>query len=247
MKKMLKLFAAFAMISLSISFAGCNLESEDELLNAEKTAGSETNLTDGVPANGATGADDAGNNESNTGSGGSSSRTGEDNGTSLGEVTETIGESWGALFSNRSHNPIDLQVWQGFDAEFDSDYGMKCELLPGAWFGGAIVQNCSAAVADSVFYDMSAVTKVTFKVKASKNMTIWAGYSNKAKSDSFVKKDVNVTTDWQTITLTQKGVKQAWSIFAFGSDGVDDDAWLAFKDVTFFDADNNRVSLKYIP
>lgn len=93
---------------------------------------------------------------------------------------------------------------------------------------------------------MSAVTKVTFKVKASKNMTIWAGYSDKAKSDSFVKQNVNVTTDWQTITLTKKGVKQAWSIFAFGSDGVNDDAWLAFKDVTYLDANNNSVSLKYI-
>ena len=245
MKKMLKLFTVFAMISLSISFAGCNLESEDELLNAGKGS----NLTDNVPTDGASGSNetgDTGDTGGNAVSGGNTSSTGEDNGTSLGEVTETIGESWGALFSNRSHNPIDLQVWQGLDAEFDDDYGMKCELLPGAWFGGAIVQNCSAAVADSVFYDMSAVTKVTFKVKASMNMTIWAGYSDKAKSDSFVKQNVNVTTDWQTITLTKKGVKQAWSIFAFGSDGVNDDAWLAFKDVTYLDANNNSVSLKYI-
>lgn len=253
MKKMLKIFTAFAMISLAISFASCDMDTEDELLNAstEKTSGTGSNVTDNTPASGVVGNDGADDEESTdsgsgSSSGGSSSSTGGDSSGSLEEVTETIGDSWGSLFSNRSHNPIDLQVWQGFDAEFDDDYGMKCEVLPGAWFGGAIVQNCSAAPADSVFYDMSAVTKVTFKVKASRNMAIWAGYSNKAKSDSFEKKNIDVTTEWQTVTLTKKGVKQAWSIFAFGSDGVSDDAWLAFKDITYLDANGKSVTLKYI-
>lgn len=246
MKKMLKLFAAFAVISLVVSFAGCSMDTEDELLESttEKTAGTGSKGSENAPAG-------TGDNEGDSGASGGSETGGSestdgDNGSSLGEVTETIGDSWGALFSNRSHNPIDLQVWQGFDAEFDDDYGMKCEVLPGAWFGGAIVQNCSAAPADSVFYDMSAVTKVTFKVKASRNMAIWAGYSNKAKSDSFEKKNIDVTTEWQTVTLTKKGVKQAWSIFAFGSDGVSDDAWLAFKDITYLDANGKSVTLKYI-
>ncbi len=250
MKKMLKLFAAFAMISLVISFAGCDLATEDELLDeaTETTVGN--NNSNPTPGNnnsvGGDGSDDS-DNTGNTGNSSGSNDSDSGNNTPVEEVTDTIGDSWGTLFSNRNHNPIDLQIWQGFDATYDDpEYGMYCEILPGAWFGGAIVQNCSPAPADSVFYNMSSVEKVTFKVKASMNMKIWAGYSNEAKSNSLMKQDIDVTTDWQTITITQKGVKQAWAIFAFGSDGVGDDAWIAFKDVTYLDANGKSVALKYI-
>jgi len=215
MKKKLKLFLAFAMISTLISFAACNLATEEELL-ASANASSGTN----------------GGNDSGTNTGGSGS-------------SDTIGDSWGALFSDTNHNPVDLQVWQGFDTSYDSEYGMKATVIGTAWFGGAIVQNCSAAVDSSIYYDMSSVEKMTFKVKASQAMTIWAGYVKTSKSDDFVKQTINVTTDWQTITITQKGVAEAWSIFAFGSDGSSDGAWLAFKDVTYLDSEGQNVTLKY--
>ena len=93
---------------------------------------------------------------------------------------------------------------------------------------------------------MSSVKKMTFKVKASQNMTIWAGYSNQNNNDSLIKQNVNVTTSWQTVTVSGSGVQRAWAIFAFGSDGASDGALLSFKDITYFDSNNNSVVLKYI-
>lgn len=164
----------------------------------------------------------------------------------------TIGNAWGAMFSNRSHNPIDLQVWQGFDATYDNDNGMKCLINnpnPNSpWVGGAIVQNCHATVSESLFYDMSKVEKVTFKVKATKNMAIWAGYANQAKTDSFIKQNINVTTDWQNIEIVSKGVSAAWAIFGFGSDNPGqayNGGTLYFKDITYLDNAGNSLTLKY--
>lgn len=216
MKKVLKLIAALGMISLMLSFVSCNLLTEAELIaRNSETPGSVGSGTGG----------------SGSGSGSGSS--------------DTIGTSWGALFASTEHNSVDLQVWQGFDAEFDSEYGMKATVIGSQWFGGAIVQNSGPTPANSIYYDMSSVAKVTFKVKASKGMTIWAGYSNQNQTDSFVKQNINVTTDWQTITVTSPGVAKAWSIFAFGSDGSTNGAWVAFKDVTYFDASGKSLSLKY--
>lgn len=223
MKKIIRLITALGMISLMMSFAGCNLQTEAELGRLN------------TPQDGAT---------PGTSTPGNTTTPGTVTSPSTG-TTDTIGDAWGALFSDHTHNPIDLQVWQGFDATYDSDYGMKCNLYPGAWFGGAIVQKFDAPADGAVYYDMSAVTKMTFKVKASNTMTIWAGYSNQNQNDSLKKQNVNVTKDWQTVTISQKGVAKAWAIFAFGSDGVSKDEWLAFKDVTFFNASGESVSLKY--
>lgn len=165
---------------------------------------------------------------------------------------DTIGNAWGALFSNTKHNPIDLQVWQNFAATYD-DNGMNVkytatEGAKGDWFGGAIVQNMKAAVATSVYYDMSSVAKITFKVKATASMPIWVGYSNQNQTDSFIKQNINVATDWQTITITSPGVSKAWAIFGFGSDNpgnVLQNATLYFKDVTYLDSNGESVTLKY--
>ncbi|BDC92370.1 hypothetical protein SAMN04487977_102234 [Treponema bryantii] len=214
MKKIEKIMIAVGMISMLLSFTGCDLLTEAELKGRNANNPTIPGVNNGNPGNSGT--------------------------------SDTIGDSWGALFSDRTHNPIDLQVWQGFDASYDSENGMKCVVIPGAWFGGAIVQDNAASPKDCIYYDMSKVSKVTFKVKASNNMTIWAGYSNQNKNDSLVKQNINVTTSWQTITLTQKGVSNAWAIFAFGSDGVSSEEWLAFKDVTYFDSENESLSLKYV-
>ena len=70
MKKMLKLFAAFAMISLAVSFAGCSMDTEDELLDStEKTSGKET--TSNAGSKESSGDNDSGKEtetETNTGS-----------------------------------------------------------------------------------------------------------------------------------------------------------------------------------
>ena len=158
---------------------------------------------------------------------------------------DSIGDAWGALFSDKSHNPIDLQVWQGFDATYNNTDGMVCTISGSEWFGGAIVQNHKPVPKDSVYFDMSAVKKMTFKVKASKNMTIWSSYSVTSKSDEFRKDPVNVTTDWQEVTFSKDGVKEAWSIFAFGSDGSTKGAKLYFKDVTYYDSEGKSLTLKY--
>lgn len=171
---------------------------------------------------------------------------GNDGGNGGGGGSNTIGNAWGALFSDHNHNPIDLQVWQNFTASYDVTNGMKCTIGGSQWFGGAIVQNNKPAPADSIYYDMSKVRRMTFKVKASQNMTIWAGYSNANKTDALIKTTVAVTTDWQTVEIVSNGVSQAWAIFALGSDGgYPKDSWLAIKDVTYFDASNNNVTLKY--
>ena len=228
MKKIAKLFAVAGMMSLLISFVGCDMATEADLNSG---VGNTENTSPTVTAPESSEDEDT---ETDPGKKGTNKGSSSDNSDEEDVSTpDTIGDAWGAMFSSTDHNPIDLQVWQGFDAEFDNEYGMKAEILPGAWFGGAIVHNCSAEVVDSLYYDMSEVKSVTFKVKASMDMAIWAGYSNKSKSDSFEKVDVNVTTDWKTVTITSDGVKRAWAIFAFGSDGVSEDAWIAFKDVTY--------------
>ena len=225
MKKLKKLLAALGALTLLFSFVACDIPTESEILgNGDKTVINDpsTDTSDTQPSNE--------NNNSD-----------EDVSTS-----ETIGTSWGSLFTNTGHNPIDLQVWQGFDAEFDSENGMTAEIIGSAWFGGAIVQSSGAKVAESIYYDMSSVKKMTFKVKASKNMTIWAGYSNQNKTDSLIKQNINVTTSWQTITVSGAGVQRAWAIFAFGSDGASNGDLLFFKDITYLDSNNNSVVLKYI-
>ena len=227
MKKIVKLLAGVGILSLLFSFAACDLPTESELLGL--TPGSEN--IPGVEKNPA----------DNSSIGDNSSTDDEDVSTS-----DTIGDSWGSMFASTEHNPIDLQVWQGFDAEYDSEFGMKSEIIGGSWFGGAIVQNCGAKPTESLYYDMSSVKKMTFKVKASENMTIWVGYSNQNKNDSLIKQNVNVTTSWQTITISGAGVQKAWTIFAFGSDGASDGSWLAFKDITYLDSSNKSVALKYI-
>ena len=224
MKKLMKLLAAIGTLSLLFSFAACDIPTESELLGI--TPGNEK-----IPS--------LDTSKDNT-------QTSNDNSSDDVSTSDTIGDSWGTLFATTEHNPIDLQVWQGFDSEFDSEYGMKSEIIGGAWFGGAIVQNSGAKPAESLYYDMSSVKKMTFKVKASENMTIWAGYSNQNKTDSLIKQNINVTTSWQEITVSGAGVQKAWAIFAFGSDGASDGSWLAFKDITYLDSNNKSVVLKYI-
>lgn len=224
MKKLVKLLAAIGTLSLLFSFAACDIPTESELLGI--TPGNEK-----IPS--------LDTSKDNT-------QTSNDNSSDDVSTSDTIGDSWGTLFATTEHNPIDLQVWQGFDSEFDSEYGMKSEIIGGAWFGGAIVQNSGAKPAESLYYDMSSVKKMTFKVKASENMTIWAGYSNQNKTDSLIKQNINVTTSWQEITVSGAGVQKAWAIFAFGSDGASDGSWLAFKDITYLDSSNKSVVLKYI-
>ena len=224
MKRLVKLLAAIGTLSLLFSFAACDIPTESELLGI--TPGNEK-----IPS--------LDTSKDNT-------QTSNDNSSDDVSTSDTIGDSWGTLFATTEHNPIDLQVWQGFDSEFDSEYGMKSEIIGGAWFGGAIVQNSGAKPAESLYYDMSSVKKMTFKVKASENMTIWAGYSNQNKTDSLIKQNINVRTSWQEITVSGAGVQKAWAIFAFGSDGASDGSWLAFKDITYLDSSNKSVVLKYI-
>lgn len=224
MKKLVKLLAAIGTLSLLLSFVACDIPTESELLGI-------TPSNEKIPS--------LDTSKDNT-------QTSNDNSSDDVSTSDTIGDSWGTLFATTEHNPIDLQVWQGFDSEFDSEYGMKSEIIGGAWFGGAIVQNSGAKPAESLYYDMSSVKKMTFKVKASENMTIWAGYSNQNKTDSLIKQNINVTTSWQEITVSGAGVQKAWAIFAFGSDGASDGSWLAFKDITYLDSSNKSVVLKYI-
>ena len=144
---------------------------------------------------------------------------------------ETIGDAWGALFANGGHNQIDLQIWQteSGDATFTlessdiNEEGMLCTAAYSNWFGGAIVQNPATKPtdADCTFYDMSAVRKIVFKVRASTPIKIWAGASNKNASDGFKQQDVNVTVDWQEVTIHMVGVQKAFAIFAFAWESDD--------------------------
>jgi hypothetical protein len=174
-------------------------------------------------------------------------------GPATGGGSDTIGNAWGALFSNTNHSPIDLQVWQNFEAIYnDNGMNVKFKATEGAngdWFGGAIVQNMGQTPANSIYYDMSSVAKVTFQVKATTAMPVWVGYSNQNQTDSLIKQNINVTTDWQTITINSPGVAKAWAIFALGCDNpgkVYQNATLSFKDVTYLNSNGESVTLKYV-
>lgn len=167
-------------------------------------------------------------------------------GPATGGGSDTIGNAWGSLFSNTNHSPIDLQVWKGFEAKPDGDNGLKATVNGDEWFGGAIVQNFNPEPVDSVCYNMSAVKKVTFKVKASKNISIWAGYSTVSKSGDHIEQPINATTDWQDVTINQQGVPEAWAIFAFGGPANSKGTTIYFKDITYLDSNGESVTLKYV-
>ena len=221
MKKSRTSFIVLFMMAIALLFASCQAESDpydDSTSTSTQTGGSSSGGSTGTSTGGTTG--------------------------------DTIGTSWGTLFANTGHNPIDLQIWQNYTSDIsDTTSGQVCTITDGTkWFGGAIVQSSSATPTSCVYYDMSSVTKVTFEVKASAAGTIWVGYSNASASDALYKKTgLSVTTDWQTVTLTQAGVAKAWSIFAFGGEPNvwATNATICFKNITYYDASGNSIALLY--
>src|SRR5574344_1809749 len=227
MKKSGHFLIVLFMMAAALLFASCQISS-DPYDNGSSTDDSSSSGTDTSSSSTDTSGDDT-----------------TDSGT-----TDTIGTSWGTLFANTGHNPIDLQIWQNYTSDIsDTSSGQICTITDGStWFGGAIVQSSSAAPTSCVYYDMSSVAKVTFEVKASAAGTIWVGYSSASASDALDKKTgLSVTTDWQTVTLTQAGVAKAWSIFAFGGEPNvwATNATICFKNITYYDASGNSIALLY--
>ncbi|MGI5117574.1 hypothetical protein [Treponema sp. SP13] len=178
--------------------------------------------------------------------------------------SDTIGDGWGALFTNRSHNPVDLQVW-GKDgsptfevktgsAGINDTYGMVVNILTDSgWYGGAIVENNANPATSSTYYNMSNVKKITLKVKSNKARRIWVGASNKNATDDLGRIYADVGPDaWEEVELQTAFVQRAWTPFAFGGNVVSDapppeptGEWVAFKDITYLAADGTAVALKY--
>lgn len=225
MKKSLKVLSVIAAVVLGLGLVGCagDASVDDGYDEVVTDSGKKSNSS-------------------------SSSNNGSDD---SGDV-ETIGDSWGALFSNGGHNPLDIQNWEGtFECDDDMSDGLKLTTASG-WFGGVLCQSGKNGATDEacVFYDMSKVTKMTFKVKASKAMKVSCVYTTgegKGFNDSTDKpKNVSATTEWKEFTYTAKGASKAYAIFTFvGDDNVKDGDWVMFKDITYFDADGNSVALKY--
>lgn len=223
MKKMFKLFATFAMISLVTSFAGCDLASEDELLNAtpEKTTGT-------IPQ-------DAGS----TGESGSS----ESGGASGAEVSSGISTSplW-SMFDG-----ADMQVWEGTAMLEETDESLEITIGSAGWWGMCFCNAASvgAKSSDCVTFDMSKITKITFEAKASEKATMWVSQSD-AESKPQNQTKINLTTSFETksFTLKNPGTKDYGVLDIGGGDlgtTTKSDVVISIKNIKFLDANGTET------
>lgn len=227
MKKMLKLFAAFAMISLVISFAGCDLETEDELLETV----AENPATPGNTGSNGTGSSGTGsnNNTGGTGTGGSGSNT-ENSGSS------STSPLW-SLFDG-----ADMQVWEGTAMLEETDDGLEITIGSAGWWGMCFCNAAAVgpAASDCVTFDMSNIAKITFEAKASEKASIWASQSN-AESKPTNQTKIDLTTSYETKTFTLKNPgKKDYGVLDIGGGDLGtttkSDVVVYIKNIKFFNA-----------
>ena len=220
MKKMLKLFTAIAMLSLVISFAGCNMDTEDDLL---EDAGKP------VP----------GMQDGNNASGGSSTGgTGSIGGT--GGAVGTGGGSTSPLWA--SFEGADMQVWENTAGLTPTDECLEIEVKNSEWWGMCFCNKADVAPgANAVTFNMSKVKKITFDAKATTALSIWVSQSNNAaekKND----KTFAWTTEYETktYTLLNPGTSD-YGVLDIGGNSNPYEAVISIKNIKFYNSEGTEI------
>lgn len=228
MKKMLKLFAAFAMISLAVSFAGCSMDTEDELLDStEKTSGKET--TSNAGSKETSGGNDSGKEtetETNTGS----------------DSSENESSSLWSMFDG-----ADMQVWEKTATLEETDEGLDITIGSAGWWGMCFCNSASTGAdsEDCVTFDMSKVKTITFEAKASKKASIWVSQSD-AQSKPANQTKINLTTSFETKTFTLKNPgKKDYGVLDIGGGDLntttESDVVISIKNIKFLDSNGKEI------
>ena len=187
MKKMLKLFAAFAMLSLAVSFASCDLATEDELLETV----AEDPATPGNTGSNGTGSSGTGsnNNTGGTGTGGSGSNTGNSGSSSTSPI-------WSKF------EGADMQVWVDTATLTPTAEGLDIKVKNADWWGMCFCNKADIGPEkEHVSFDMTKIKTITVEAKASAPVTIWLAQSdsNAAKVND---KEFEIDTTYKTLTYT---------------------------------------------
>ena len=255
MKKMLKLFTAFAMISLVISFASCDLETEDELLNAttENVSGNGNgNANSGSTGNQAGNANGSntgtGNNAAdNTGNNPSGGNSGSDSSDVVDEPddVEPIGNVASSLWS--MFDGADMQVWEKTADLEETDEGLDITIGSSGWWGMCFCNSASTGVdsPDCVTFDMSKVAKITFEAKASKKASMWVSQSD-AESKAVNQTKISLSTSYATKTFNLKNPgKKDYGVLDIGGGDLntttESDVVISIKNIKFLDASGTEI------
>ena len=225
MKKMFKLFTVMAMFSLVISLAGCNMDTEDDLL--ENTGKTGVGMTNGSGSKG-------------TGSSGNSSGSG-----------ETGGGSEDPLWY--SFEGADMQVWKDeWTHVATADLVPQSEWLDiiigeSGWWGMCFCNDASVgAGAAAVTFDMTKVKKIEFEAKASKKASIWVSQSNnESKPTNQTKIELGTEFAKKTFTLKNPG-KNDYGVLDIGGGDLqtttESDVVISIKNIKFLDANENECN-----
>lgn len=224
MKKMLKIITALAMISLAISFAGCSMDTEEELINASPSTGK----TGGAGLN--------------NGSGNQVSTGGNNSGAS--DDSDDEGALW-ASFEGAS-----MQIWRAEYAPYNStadleetDDGLAITVLDEGWWGMCFCNDASVGANDSpVTFDMSKVAKITFEAKASKKGSMWISQSPR-DSKPYNKQQISLSTKFESKSYTLKNPgTDCYGLFDLGGEDGNitaSDSVITIRNIKFLDANGN--------
>ena len=225
MKKMLKIITALAMVSLAISFAGCSMDTEEDLLNASPSTGK----------TGGSGLNNGSGNQISTGGNNSGASDDSDDEVSL----------W-ASFDGAS-----MQVWKdewtkALTADLnETDEGLEITVGDSGWWGMCFCNDASVGANDGpVTFDMSKVAKITFEAKASKAGSIWVAQSPRDSNPANTQTK-KLTKEFQTISysLVNPGT-DCYGVLDIGGDPnrgniVASDSVITIKNIKFLDAKGN--------
>ncbi len=212
MKKMLKLFAAFAMISLAVSFVSCDLATEDELL--ETVAGNNTPADNGVTP------------------GTSGSGTGTDVSTGGGTGNSSSTSPIWSKFDG-----ADMQVWQDTVTLTPTAEGLDIKVKNSDWWGMCFCNKADEDLAKgAVTFDMTKVKTIKVDAKASAPVTIWLAQSDK---DAAKVHDENFEIDTTFKTLTYELTNPSnrdYGVLDIGGNGNPWKTIITIKNIKFLDA-----------
>ena len=216
MKKMLKLFAAFAMLSLAVSFASCDLATEDELLNEVAT---ETPAGNNTPGNTGASVGNGGNGTSGSGS---------NVGTGSSSSTSPI---WSKF------EGADMQVWVDTATLTPTAEGLDIKVKNADWWGMCFCNKADIGPEkEHVSFDMTKIKTITVEAKASAPVTIWLAQSdsNAAKVND---KEFEIDTNYKTLTYTLSNTSSHdYGVLDIGGDKTPYKTIITIKNIKFLDA-----------
>ena len=226
MKKIAKLFAVAGMMSLLISFVGCDMATEADLVgtNPQTTVPATDNTS---PADTEKESDDSekGEKTSKPTTGNSSSDT-----TSLWHMFD------GA----------DMQVWEKTATLEETEEGLEITIGDKGWWGMCFCNDGAVGVADgAVTFDMSNIKTVKFDAKASKKASIWVSASDSQAAAADQAK-VTLSTEFETKSYTYVNTSaKDYGVLDIGGGDLgtttESDVVITIRNIRFFDADGNET------